>query len=153
MRRRARPQVAVLARLALAVFTLAALGAAGCGDASAPPPIAADTPCSSCGMSASNPRFACERRDGRGWRVFDSIECMARENRGTDAASVWLPDYDQARLHRADSLWIVRGKLATPMGGGLVALLDRRAAEALAGSCDGRVARWGDPALTAGGAR
>ena len=137
-------------RNSLAVTAAFALFASwGCASDSAPPPIAAAAPCLVCGMSASNARFACERRDGRRWRVFDSIECLVRDG-AASATTVWLPDYDQARLHRADSLWVVKGQLATPMGGGLVAFLDRDAADAVALTSAGRVGRWGDPELAKG---
>ena len=141
--------VARTASVVAAAF--AALASLGCASGSAPPTIAADAPCAICGMSASSARFACERRDGRRWRVFDSIECLVRDKATSSATTVWLPDYDQARLHRADSLWIVKGQLATPMGGGLVAFLDRGSADAVARTSAGRVGRWGDPELVAEG--
>jgi hypothetical protein len=100
-------------------------------------------------MTTSAARFACERHDGKHWRVFDSIECLMQDAGAAEARTVWLPDYDQARLHRADSLWVVKGRLSTPMGGGLVAFLDRAAADSVAAASHGHVARWGDPALAA----
>jgi hypothetical protein len=121
----------------------------GCAGRDAAPAIAHDGECASCGMTTSAARFACERRDGERWRIFDSIECLARDAGVAEPRTLWLPDYDQARLHRADSLWIVKGRLSTPMGGGLVAFLSRAAADSVAADCQGHVARWGDPALAA----
>lgn len=129
----------------LACAALAAL-ISGCASEGAPP-IARDAECTTCGMNTSAARFACERQDGKHWRVYDSIECLAHDAGDADARTLWLPDYDSARLHRADSLWIVHGRLSTPMGGGLVAFLDRGAADAVAAGSAGHVARWGDPAL------
>jgi nitrous oxide reductase accessory protein NosL len=132
----------------IAAFALAAL-IPGCGRREGAPPIASDAECAGCGMTTSAARFACERHDGKHWRVFDSIECLMQDAGAAEARSVWLPDYDQARLHRADSLWVVKGRLSTPMGGGLVAFLDRAVADSVAAASHGRVTRWGDPALAA----
>lgn len=134
------------ARSLAVVSVIAAALLAGCARRGAPP-ISPDAECATCGMNTSAPRFACERRDGKRWRVFDSIECMVRDSADVDARDAWLPDYDQARLHRADSLWIVKGHLSTPMGGGLVAFLDRASADSIAAASQGHVARWGDAAL------
>ena len=134
--------------MALAALALAAC-MCGCGRRAGAPPIARDAECASCGMTTSAARFACERHDGQRWRVFDSIECLMQDAGAAEARTVWLPDYDQARLHRADSLWVVKGRLSTPMGGGLVAFLDRAAADSVAAASHGHVARWGDPALAA----
>jgi nitrous oxide reductase accessory protein NosL len=132
-------------------MTAAALLGAGCARTAGPPPIAAGSTCASCGMdTGTTGRFACERQVGATWRVYDSIECLVSDGGDTLATTVWLPDYDQRALHRADSLWIVKGALATPMGGGLVAFMDRGAAEAVANSSHGRVGRWRDLAALTG---
>ena len=138
-----------------AKFCAAAMAAlllcCGCAPTEGPPPIAAGSACATCGMSTgSTGRFACERRVGTTWRVYDSIECLASDAGDTLATTIWLPDYDQRALHRADSLWIVKGTLATPMGGGLVAFMDRAAAEAVASSSQGRVGRWREIAALEG---
>jgi hypothetical protein len=95
-------------------------------------------------MEASSARFACERRADKAWRVYDSIECLMRDAGPAVASTVWLPDYDERALHRADSLWIVQGDLATPMGGGLVAFRSRATADSVAASSHGRVGAWAD---------
>jgi len=125
--------------LALATALLA-----GCARSAGPPPIAAGTECAACAMEASSARFACERHVDKSWRVYDSIECLMRDAGPAVATTIWLPDYDERALHRADSLWIVKGDLATPMGGGLVAFRSRSAADSVAASSHGRVGRWTD---------
>ena len=114
----------------------------GCARSPGPPPIATGTECATCSMEASSPRFACERQVGKSWRVYDSIECLMQDAGPAMATTIWLPDYDERALHRADSLWIVKGDLATPMGGGLVAFRARAAADSVAASSHGRVGRW-----------
>jgi nitrous oxide reductase accessory protein NosL len=129
---------------------LAALLLAGCSRSAGPPPIAAGTECAACGMEASSPRFACERQADESWRVYDSIECLMGDAGPAVASTIWLPDYDERALHRADSLWIVKGDLATPMGGGLVAFRSRAAADSVAAASHGRVGRWTDFAAGTG---
>jgi nitrous oxide reductase accessory protein NosL len=126
-----------------AVVMLAAALMAGCAPAG-PPTIATGTDCVTCGMPIGDPRFACARRDlaarRKGWRVYDSIECLARDwKRSATPRDVYAADYDQARLHRGDSLWVVHGSFPSPMGGGLAAFLDRAAAKAVADQTRGVV--------------
>ena len=131
------------------LLAAALLSGAGCSGASGPPPIATGTPCAACGMEVRDLRFACERRADGDWRVYDAIECLMREA-GTDAdampagahaARAWLADYDTRTLHAADSIWVVRGGFASPMGGGLAAFRDRTAADSIAAVTSGRVDR------------
>jgi nitrous oxide reductase accessory protein NosL len=126
---------------ALAAF----LTAAGCASPGVPPPIARGTPCAACGMEVQDLRFACQRRAGRAWRVYDAIECLLRDARSGDgaAAPAWLADYDRQTLHEADSMWVVQGEFPSPMGGGLAAFLARAAAESVAATTRGRVDRLG----------
>ena len=144
-RRRAEP--------VLALAWLLAAGALGCVRSSgAPPAISAGTPCRSCGMKVEDVRWACERRDARGWLVYDSIECLLRDS--TAAGPEWLTDWHDVRLHASDSLWVVQADVPSPMGGGYAAFLDRSAAEDVAAARRGRVARLTEfPADTQGGAR
>jgi nitrous oxide reductase accessory protein NosL len=133
-----------MGRIAWRLEALATLLLAGCARSAGPPPIAAGTECAACAMEASSPRFACERQVDKSWRVYDSIECLMGDAGPAVASTIWLPDYDERALHRADSLWIVKGDLATPMGGGLVAFRSRAAADSVAASSHGRVGRWTD---------
>jgi nitrous oxide reductase accessory protein NosL len=124
--------------LALALPTL--LAGAGCAPAG-PPPIAAGAPCGFCGMGIEDRRFACERPVGGRWRPYDSIECLLRDAARAPGGAAFLADYDQAALHAAESLWVVRGDFPSPMGGGLAAFLDRAAADRVAAATRGRVGR------------
>jgi hypothetical protein len=123
----------------------ALLPGAGCTGSGGPPPIAPGTPCAACGMEVQDLRFACERRAGRGWRVYDAIECLTRDagNAATPGGTgnAWLADYDSRTLHAADSLWVVRGAFASPMGGGFAAFRHRAAADSVAAMTNGRVDR------------
>ena len=116
---------------------------AGCAGSSGPPPIATGTPCAACGMEVQDLRFACERKADHGWRVYDAIECLTRDAGSTagGTGNAWLADYDSRTLHAADSLWVVRGAFASPMGGGLAAFRDRAAADSVAVMTSGRVDR------------
>jgi hypothetical protein len=131
--RRTRPLIAAL------------LLGAGCAGSGGPPPIATGTPCAASGMEVQDLRFACERRAGGAWRVYDAIECRVRDtgNAATPPGTgdAWLADYDMRTLHVADSLWVVRGAFASPMGGGLAAFRDRAAADSVAAMTSGRVDR------------
>jgi nitrous oxide reductase accessory protein NosL len=128
----------------IAAALTALLTAAGCASPGVPPPVARGTPCVACGMSVQDLRFACQRRVGRAWRVYDAIECLLRDAQGDGAiASAWLADYDRQTLHEADSMWVVRGEFPSPMGGGLAAFRTRAAAESVAAATRGRVDRLG----------
>ena len=132
-----------------AVWTVAfALCAAGCARPAGPPAISLGTPCAGCGMEVQDLRFACERQVNRGWRVYDSIECLVRDAaapapgaRTARPTIAYLADYDHRTLHAAESLWVVRGEFASPMGGGFAAFLDLAAADSIAATTRGRVDR------------
>jgi nitrous oxide reductase accessory protein NosL len=112
---------------------------AACAPAAGPPPIAAGTACVACGMSIQDLRYAAERPDGARWRTYDSIECLLRD--APAGAQAWLTDYDSRALVAADSIWVVRGDIPSPMGGGFAAFRDRAAAEDVAQHTRGRVDR------------
>ena len=111
----------------------------GCAGSGGPRPIAAGMTCARCGMSIEDLRFACERERDGDYRVYDSIECLLGD--GVSSARAWLADYDTRTLHAAESTWVVRGDLPSPMGGGFVAFLDRAAADDIAAVRHGQVAR------------
>ena len=142
---RARETPAPAAAVALAL----ALSAVGCAPPAGPRPIALGTPCAGCGMDVRDLRFACERHVGTDWRVYDSIECLIRDAGASTTAgattsrpgATWLADYDHQSLHAAESLWVVRGEFASPMGGGFAAFLDLAAADSIAATTRGRVDR------------
>lgn len=128
-------------RSAAMLCACAALALAGCARSGAAPPIRRGAACAACGMEIESLRFACERRAGREWRVYDSIECLLRDGGPRAASQAWLADYDSAALHSADSLWVVQGSFPSPMGGGYAAFLSRAAADSLAAQARGTVAR------------
>lgn len=115
----------------------------GCARPAGPPAIATGTSCATCGMETNDLRFACERTDGSTWRVYDSIECLLADRGRGPVTSAWLADYDRQTLHRADSLWVVRGEFTSPMGGGYAAFLSRAAADSVSAATRGRVDRLG----------
>jgi nitrous oxide reductase accessory protein NosL len=126
-------------RRATAVMLLALL--AGCGAPAGPRPIAHGTPCARCGMEVRDLRFACERAEGKGWRVYDAIECLLADPPTAASGRAYLSDYDRQSLHAADSLWVVKGEFASPMGGGFAAFLSLAAADSIAAVTRGRVDR------------
>lgn len=127
-----------LARPLLVALALGACTSAVHG----PQPIAVGTPCHVCGMEIQNLRFACERESEDGLRFYDAIECLLRDDSAVGDA--WLADYDTRSIHAADSLWIVRGDIPSPMGGGYAAFLDRASAEDVATQAGGEVLRFAE---------
>ena len=127
-----------LAAAALALMTLAACMRTG------PPPIARGTRCDACGMEIQNLRFACERTVRGEWRRYDAIECLLRDMRQAPGQAAYLADYDEARLAPAESLWVVKGDVPSPMGGGYAAFTARASADSIAAATHGRVARLAD---------
>ena len=120
------------------MLVLAMLGL-GCAKPAGPPAIELGTECASCSMAVSDLRFACERSTEKDWHVYDSIECLLRDNDATGAIA--LADYDTKSLHMADSLWVVHGSFPSPMGGGYAAFSERAAADTIAMRTHGEVAR------------
>jgi nitrous oxide reductase accessory protein NosL len=114
---------------------------AGCAAPAGPRPIAHGTPCARCGMEVRDLRFACERAEGRDWRVYDAIECLLADPPTPASGRAYLSDYDRQTLHAAESLWVVQGEFASPMGGGLAAFMSLAAADSIAAVTRGRVNR------------
>ena len=142
-----RPRSRVASGRAVRTLALLSLLAAGCAARQGPPAIRVGGLCAGCGMEVHDLRFACERPVADRWRVYDAIECLIRDaaadtGAANDAArAAWLADYDRQTLHPADSLWVVRGSFPSPMGGGFAAFLSRSAADSIAATTQGRVAR------------
>jgi len=126
--------------------------AAGCGQQGGAPLVALGTPCATCGMEVRDARYAGASVAGRSIRPYDSIECALRDlatANSTSASpapglqarirSLYLADYTTGAIHRSDSLWVVHADIASPMGGGLVAFLDRAEAARIAEARTGRV--------------
>jgi nitrous oxide reductase accessory protein NosL len=117
---------------------LVAATLSGCGGTDGGPiPIALGRDCDVCRMSIQNLHYACERLTPERMHMYDSIECLLRDSEADGPA--WLADYDTQSLHAADSMWIVKGDIPSPMGGGLAAFLDRQSADEVAGETQGTV--------------
>jgi nitrous oxide reductase accessory protein NosL len=129
------------ATAALALVALLAV-APGCGKRSGPPTILIGTSCWTCGMAVRDKHFATERRVENRWRVYDSIECLIKDAAAIPGGDSYLADYDTAKLHPADSLWIVKGDFSSPMGGGLAAFLNPATADTVAAQTNGTVMRF-----------
>jgi nitrous oxide reductase accessory protein NosL len=127
-----------------------ALALMSCQASIRPPAIETGSECAGCGMTIGDLRFACERLSPRGWRQYDSIECLMGDG-GVD--SVWLADYDSRTLAPAESLWVVKGDFPSPMGGGLAAFRDRGSADDVAEGTHGRVGRLAAIAAARGATR
>jgi nitrous oxide reductase accessory protein NosL len=128
---------------------LVLLAVAGCAEPRYPPPIRAGAACAACGMRIENMRFATEQRAQGSWRPYDSIECLLREAESTHEA--FLSDYDTQALYAADSMWVVQGRIDSPMGGGYAAFLGRAQADEAAAETEGEVFRL-DALIAAKGA-
>ena len=111
-------------------FVLALLWVvAGCARNAGPPAIELGVECATCGMEVSDLRFACERSTAQGWRVYDSIECLLRDDAAGESV---LADYDAKSLHLSDDLWVIHGSFPSPMGGGYAAFVSRATADSVA---------------------
>lgn len=141
---------ASVVRRSMFLAPILALALAGCTPSrSGPRPIAAGTLCAACGMRIEDLRYACEDERKGAYRVYDSIECLLRAD--PPATRAWLADWDTRTLHPADSLWVVKADIPSPMGGGYAAFLDRAAAFEIAASRIGRVGKLADFAAGHGG--
>ena len=112
---------------------------ASCTPTTGVPVIRDGEPCAACGMAIHDRHFACARGERGHARAYDAIECLLRDS--TASGRAWLSDYDQRSLHPAESLWVVQGRLVSPMGGGFAAFRDRAGADAVAREQEGRVDR------------
>ena len=121
---------------------LLAVAFAGCASHGGPRPIATGTPCVACGMRIEDLRYACEAEAQKELRFYDSIECLLQERPLPSRA--WVADYDTRTLHAADSCWVVRADIPSPMGGGYAAFLDPAVAAEIAASRNGQIGRLGD---------
>lgn len=108
--------------------------------------------CSHCHMTLADRRYGAEIVTVRGRAYpYDDAGCAAEaiatgEVAAAEVGGVWVVDYTDAdRLLPADSATFVRSAtFRTPMGSGLAAAPDPRAAAALAARVQGTVLRWAD---------
>jgi nitrous oxide reductase accessory protein NosL len=123
---------------------LAALAPVGCGGRSAsggPPAIPLGATCDQCGMRISDLAFASERLLDAKWLRYDSIECLIADRQKRPGGVAYLPDHDTQALHPASEMWVVKGSIASPMGGGYAAFAGRAAADSVAAATKGTVDR------------
>ena len=132
----------------LVIAVAALLGSAACGTrAEGPPAIEVDrTACAHCGMLISEPVYAAAyRAEGTDGRVFDDIACLlesARRTRDAGARQFWFHDASDGRwIDGRDAVFVASPNLRTPMGGGLVAYRDAKAADRAAADHGGRVVK------------
>ena len=99
--------------------------------------------CGYCRMAISQKQFAAEVLDADGNAVkFDDIGCMLRylANGERKPAAVFVTDYANRQwLHAKAAVFVQGSKVATPMGGGILAFSDRGRAAAAAREFGGSV--------------
>lgn len=110
---------------------------------SGPEPIAyGRDACAACRMHLSQPGFAGEIRDAGGVLTkYDDIGCLLRVL-GTrpEPVTAWVEDHGDASLVPLLAAHLVRiGPGATPMGGGVIAFREERAARTFAAANAGEV--------------
>ena len=94
--------------------------------------------CSSCRMAISQKQFAAQIFDAEeNVFKFDDLDCMLRflNQREMKPATVFVADYETREwINGASALFVRTDKVATPMGGGLLAFSDRARADQAARS-------------------
>jgi len=102
-------------------------------------------------MAISQKQFAAEVFDAEeNVHKFDDIACMLRflNQRRVKPAAVFVVDYETRKWIKASSAMFVRtGKVATPMGGGLLAFSNSAQADGAARNFESRVLRPGEIGL------
>jgi len=103
--------------------------------------------CGFCRMAISQKQFAAEVLDADENAIkFDDIGCMLRYLAAAKQkpAAVFVMDYGTRQWVNAKDAHFVRGsKIATPMGGGILAFGDRARAEAAARESGGELLSFG----------
>jgi copper chaperone NosL len=87
--------------------------------------------CAECRMSLARPGFAGELRDAAGaLTTYDDVGCLLRAMLKTrrEMRGAWVEDHASHALVPLAAAHLVRGATATPMGFGIVAFADERAA-------------------------
>ncbi|MCU0650109.1 MAG: nitrous oxide reductase accessory protein NosL [Gemmatimonadaceae bacterium] len=104
--------------------------------------------CAECHMGIADLRFAAQARTSTGKvLLFDSIECLAdylAANDSTAAASLHVTDYRAPGtwLPAASALFVLDGRIASPMGRSLAAFAANASPAALVAEHGGRVVTW-----------
>jgi copper chaperone NosL len=122
---------------------------AGCAIAPEPLHLGAEE-CAHCRMVITEPQFAAQALNARGKAFkFDAVECLAgwvlaEEIPAAEIHSLWVADFrnperwvpvEEARFVRTDAVH-------TPMGMGVIALLDSEAARAEQAARGGEIYDW-----------
>jgi copper chaperone NosL len=131
-------------------FTALLLSLSLVGCQRAPRPLVAGTDaCDYCRMTVSDTRFGGEIQSETGRiHTFDSLECLASfyvdASARNEIRAAWVTDFESGRFLVADSaVFIVDGRLSSPMGRSLIALAPGTPDESRAGY-GGKVLRWPD---------
>ena len=106
--------------------------------------------CHRCGMLISDVRFTAAMlvRGEQDFRKYDDVGCLLEEYKKidkNDVLAVIVHDYFSNKPLKAEKAWYVvapKGKLATPMGYGVVALASYEEAQRLAEEYGGEVLDW-----------
>ena len=132
--------------LALLLTTLVLFGGACASSAFDPVELYPEDMCSRCKMAISDKRFAGEILSGDGSvRKFDDLGCMFGVLReGSDASLTgFVMDFeDRGWVNMKEAYYIDSDHLKTPMGSGLIAVRDQRAAELAESKYAGRMTSY-----------
>jgi copper chaperone NosL len=83
---------------------------------------------------------AAVREEGGEAQVYDDIICLLEDRTLPGGEHIWVHDFETLEWIDADTAVFVRSDaVSTPMGGGIVAFSDRRAAVRFADSSGGEV--------------
>ncbi|MCC6343500.1 MAG: nitrous oxide reductase accessory protein NosL [Bryobacterales bacterium] len=104
--------------------------------------------CGHCRMAISQKQFAAEVFDAAGNVVkFDDAGCMLRwlVRQEKQAVAIYAVDYDSREwLEARTAIYVRTERIATPMGGGILAFAGRTQAEAAAGKFGGVVVTFSE---------
>lgn len=126
-----------------------ALALAGCAPAVRPIPYGTE-PCAHCHMVISDRRFAAElvSQKGRAW-FFDDPTCLAAfyaspDVKPEDVALVVVNDFvtPDSILDARTAAYLQTPRIATPMGGGIIALRAGRETDSVRAALGGSVLTW-----------
>jgi copper chaperone NosL len=114
-----------------------------------------EEPCGRCRMIIDDHRFATGWIHGDdGEAHFDDIGCAAlaaSERRLAGTVPIYVHDFStEAWLDARDAAFVISPAIHTPMAYGVAAVSGPEAATSLAGTVDGRIARWDELAALLG---
>lgn len=131
------------------MFLIALAVTAACGDKGPRAIVEGQDSCDYCRMSISDIRFGAQLITGTGKiHTFDSIECLAGFAASlpaeTEVAGLYVTDFRNAGSFVAanDAVYIVDGKVESPMGRRVVAFAANAGHAELTAAYGGSVKRW-----------